>query len=32
LLRTESHARNELTVMDQKEPEEIERHRMRERQ
>jgi low affinity Fe/Cu permease len=32
LLRTESHARNELTVMDQKEPEEIERHCMRERQ
>jgi low affinity Fe/Cu permease len=32
LLRTEGRARNELTVMDQKEPEEIERHRMRERQ
>ncbi len=32
LLRAEGHARNELTVMDEKEPEEIERHRRYERQ
>jgi low affinity Fe/Cu permease len=32
LLRAEGCARNEFTVMDQKEPEEIERHRMHERQ
>lgn len=31
LLRTQRRARPELTVMDQKEPEEIERHRMHER-
>jgi len=32
LLRAEGHARNELTVMDQKEPEEIASHRTRERE
>jgi low affinity Fe/Cu permease len=32
LLRAEDRARNEFTVMDQKEPEEIERHRIHERQ
>ena len=31
LLRAEGGARNELTVVDDKEPEEIERHRMHER-
>jgi low affinity Fe/Cu permease len=32
LLRVEGRARNELTVMDQKEPEEIASHRIRERE